>query len=509
MATHVSRDGSRPYTAIGPANGEPLPTTHQIHRPSGIEDINACIGGSGASQSKSAMKNRKKEETLIGALCAWIVEHQIGISVNLLLLLCLTHVSFPRARRHTRKFFELSYYDSTKGLYTQGWDDLYMVAFWLVIFTGLRVAVMDYVLSPFAQLWGIQKKKTRVRFAEQAWLLCYDTPSWSLGMYLMYNSNYWLNLHELWTDFPTREMTGGLKWYYLVQFAFWLQQIVVVNIEERRKDYSQMFTHHIITCFLLFGSYGYYQTKVGNVILCLMDVVDIILPTAKCLKYLGFHTAPDIAFGVFILTWIIARHVLYLTVCWTIHADVPYTMLYGCYDSMSGARTSTDGGNEILRHILQPFRDPGGEVCFNQNIRLSFLGLLLALQSVMLLWLVMILKIAWSVISGNAADDSRSDDEGEAVEDDSQDEKEALAQNHEHAVQRSNHQLATAKRKDMRPKEEEVGVEGLSFAKRRVSPVNSYRKSGSRTSGISIPGHSDRKELLGRIGCDKPTSSGN
>ena len=100
----------------------------------------------------------------------------------------------------------------------------------------------------------------------------------------MYNSAYWLNLHELWTHFPDRSMTQLLKWYYLVQLAFWLQQIVVVNIEERRKDYSQMFAHHIITCFLICGSYSFYQTKVGNAILCLMDVGDIVLPVSKCRK---------------------------------------------------------------------------------------------------------------------------------------------------------------------------------------------------------------------------------
>jgi acyl-CoA-dependent ceramide synthase len=73
-------------------------------------------------------------------------------------------------------------------------------------------------------------------------------------------------------------MGGLLKWYYLVQYAFWLQQILVVNIEERRKDYHQMLTHHIITCGLMFLSYGYHLTKVGNLILCIMDVGDLILP---------------------------------------------------------------------------------------------------------------------------------------------------------------------------------------------------------------------------------------
>lgn len=97
----------------------------------------------------------------------------------------------------------------------------------------------------------------------------------------MYNSGYWFNYHELWVGWPNRELDGLFKWYYLVQFAFWLQQIVVVNIEERRKDYYEMFIHHIITSVLLFTSYGYHQAKVGNTILCLMDVADIFLPVSN------------------------------------------------------------------------------------------------------------------------------------------------------------------------------------------------------------------------------------
>jgi very-long-chain ceramide synthase len=102
--------------------------------------------------------------------------------VNLLLLLCLTHLSFPRARRRTRKFFELSYLDADTGLYNQGWDDFYFVALWICIFTGLRVAVMDYILMPLALMGGIKKKKTQVRFSEQAWLVVYYTVFWPLGM---------------------------------------------------------------------------------------------------------------------------------------------------------------------------------------------------------------------------------------------------------------------------------------------------------------------------------------
>lgn len=87
-----------------------------------------------------------------------------------------------------------------------------------------------------------------------------------------------MNLPQMWAEWPLRDTDWLHKWYYLVQFAFWLQQIVVLHIEERRKDHYQMLAHHIITCSLMAASYAYHLTRVGNVILCMMDFVDILLP---------------------------------------------------------------------------------------------------------------------------------------------------------------------------------------------------------------------------------------
>jgi len=96
----------------------------------------------------------------------------------------------------------------------------------------------------------------------------------------MYHSDFWLSLHGIWEGWPFREADGLFKWYYLVQWAFWVQQILVVNIEEKRKDYVQMFTHHVFTTALMCLSYGYYHMRVGIVILTIMDFVDIILPVS-------------------------------------------------------------------------------------------------------------------------------------------------------------------------------------------------------------------------------------
>ncbi len=105
--------------------------------------------------------------------------------------------------------------------------------------------------------------------------------------------------------------------------------------------------------------------------------------------------------------------------------------------------------------------------------------MLLFLQCITLMWFWMIVKVAIKVVKGEQADDVRSDDEGEYEEE------------------------FEVSDKDLQPIEEEVGVESINL-RGRISSVNKprYTKSVSSSTGVSLPG-SDRKELLGRIGCDK------
>ena len=100
----------------------------------------------------------------------------------------------------------------------------------------------------------------------------------------------------------------------------------------------------------------------------------------------------------------------------------------------------------------------------------------------------MIVKVAVKVLKGGQADDTRSDDEDEdeGIKEENVDTTESLV-----------------KLGNLQPFEEEVGVESLSLNGRRshASQIK-YRKSVSNASGVSI---ADRKQLLGRIGCDKET----
>ncbi|KDN42872.1 LAG1-domain-containing protein [Tilletiaria anomala UBC 951] len=56
-----------------------------------------------------------------------------------------------------------------------------------------------------------------------------------------------------------------------------MHQILVLNLEARRKDCEQMFAHHVIAIALIVSSYITNYHRIGNAILCLMDPSDILL----------------------------------------------------------------------------------------------------------------------------------------------------------------------------------------------------------------------------------------
>jgi acyl-CoA-dependent ceramide synthase len=125
---------------------------------------------------------KRKEQGTWKSLARWFVENQTGLSFNLLALLFLAHAFIPKARAHTHKFFQLCYYNAESGKYGIGIDDVYLILFCIVLFTGLRAGTMEFFLAPLGKFYGITKRKELTRFTEQGWMIVYYSFFWNLGV---------------------------------------------------------------------------------------------------------------------------------------------------------------------------------------------------------------------------------------------------------------------------------------------------------------------------------------
>ncbi|OAA78920.1 TRAM1-like protein & fumonisin [Akanthomyces lecanii RCEF 1005] len=351
--------------------------------------------------------------TKLSEWAQWLEERQISLSFGSMAALLIAHGYTLEADHASRraKLLALASYNPQTGNYAVGRGDLYIVLFFILLLTGLRASAMKLVLSPLATRWGVRRRKDATRFAEQGWMLIYYNVFWPMGMYLYYNSSYFLNMEELWTNWPQREVGGLMKFYTLAQLAFWMQQVLVIHLEQRRKDHWQMLGHHVVTIALIVAEYAYHQTRVGNLIMVLMDVIDLFLPLAKCLKYLGFTWICDVLFGFFVLSWVLARHILFVVTCWSVYHDLPRLTSDACY---RGSAENLQGPFPIpddWTRFIEPFVDPSGVVCFGTNIAYGFLAFLISLQVMMMVWFTFIIKIIVKILQGERAEDVRSDTE--------------------------------------------------------------------------------------------------
>ncbi|KAJ9087414.1 Sphingosine N-acyltransferase lag1 [Entomophthora muscae] len=246
---------------------------------------------------------------------------------------------------------------------------------------------MDVIFVPLIKSRGVKNQIKINKFKEQAFMVCFYVVSWSVGFYLAYHSPYWLDSSQFWIGYPHLEISPGIKRFYLFQIGYWLQQMVYVQIEVRRKDYLNMIVHHIITNMLMVISYYCNFTRMGHIILTLMDFSDIFLSLAKTLNYLKFPILCDATFILFVLSWVPSRHIGFMALVWSIMVD-PF------------------------KYNPDSIWDPANGVFYTETFRVLILTLLLSLQVLMLIWFKMILIILFRIIKGeNLKDDRSSGDE--------------------------------------------------------------------------------------------------
>ena len=190
------------------------------------------------------------------------------------------------------------------------------------------------------------------------------------------------------------------------------------------------------------------------------------------------------AFGIFLATWLVARHMIYNSLCWSIFRDVPEVMPYGCYSGSTGA--ARDPNDLSNWRYIEPFFDQGGIICLDRRTKWVFLSLLLMLQVLSIVWFGMIIKVAYGVLKGGAADDSRSDDDEEETEEEEkeheEDEKRELSRLHD--------QTSDPTHSKGRSSAAEPG---------QIQPEFFQRAGGGR---LRMPRSRDRKKLIGRVGCN-------
>ncbi|CAL9059378.1 unnamed protein product [Musa banksii] len=151
-----------------------------------------------------------------------------------------------------------------------------------------------------------------VKCSESMWKLTYYVTVQIWVLSIIKQEPWSLDTKEYFKGWPNQEMKSSLKLFYMCQCGFYVYSIAaLIAWETRRKDFSIMMSHHVVTSTLIGFSYITRFFRIGTVMLALHDTSDVFLEAAKLFKYSEKEMAASLCFGLFALSWLILRLVYF------------------------------------------------------------------------------------------------------------------------------------------------------------------------------------------------------
>ncbi|KAI0971824.1 TLC domain-containing protein [Xylaria arbuscula] len=368
---------------------------------------------SSAADGKRGSK-RRKARSLLRRFKHFAIKHTWVLPLILLSICGALYAVNPTESNPVSHFIFLSYKlplqsgtdPSTPVQYGKGPWDIAFVTFYTVVLSFTREFIMQEFLRPLARKAGLKSRAKQARFMEQLYTAIYFGFLGPAGMYVMSHTPIWyFNTHAMYEHFPHKTHAADFKFYYLFQAAYWAQQAIVLllGLEERRKDFKELVGHHIVSLALIGLSYRFHFTYMGLAVYITHDISDFFLATSKTLNYID-HWATGPYFFVFMCVWGYLRHYLNLRIIWSLFTEF-----------------KTVGPYELNWETQQYKCD------------ISFvitLALLSSLQALNLFWWFFIVRIAYRFVVYNTADDDRSEAEASEAEEEVEagDEKTSVSQ---------------------------------------------------------------------------------
>lgn len=332
-----------------------------------------------------------------------MIKHTFVLPAFILVLFAAGYALNPTESNILHRFIFLAYPlpqddPSAPIRYGKGKWDMALVLFYTVVLSFTREFIMQEMLRPLARAYKLPKVK-QARFMEQMYTAIYFGVLGPAGLYVMSRTPVWyFNTAGMYEEYPHRSHEGVVKFYYLFQAAYWLQQaiVLVLGMEKPRKDFKELVGHHIVTLGLIGLSYRFHFTYIGIAVYLTHDISDFFLAVSKSLNYVNSPiTTPW--YVIFMGAWIYLRHYINLRIIWSLFTEF-----------------QTVGPFELNWETQQY------KCWISQYITATLLSLLQALN---LFWLFYIVRVAYRIALFNVKEDDRSEDEDDGEEEEEEQRK--------------------------------------------------------------------------------------
>lgn len=213
------------------------------------------------------------------------------------------------------------------------------------------------------------------KFTESAWRCTFYFSAFLYGIWALHDKPWTYDSAFCFINYPHHSISNEVWWYYNFELGFYISLIFSQFFDVKRKDFWQMFIHHIVTVCLLCFSWGCNLHRIGTLVLIIHDFADIPLEGSKIANYIKKPKLANVVFTLFTICWIYSRLGLlpFRVILYSTYYGLDYVEMFPAY------------------------------YIFN--------SLLIALQILHIIWTLLILKIAYNAFFKDGVKDLRESDE--------------------------------------------------------------------------------------------------
>jgi len=153
------------------------------------------------------------------------------------------------------------------------------------------------------------------KFIESLWKFVLYGSLFCYGAAILVGEEYFWNTALCWQGYPMKiwAMKESVYWYYMIELGYYSSCLIYQFFDIKRKDFAQMFIHHVCTVMLIGISFTASMSRIGCCIMLLHDFSDIFLEATKMSKYTHSSNCANVFFVVFAVTFFISRILIFPT----------------------------------------------------------------------------------------------------------------------------------------------------------------------------------------------------
>lgn len=200
-----------------------------------------------------------------------------------------------------------------------------------IVFPFFRSVGKKWAIRVHGKEWEKNNQERVIKFGEYCFRLLYHSALSLYGMWYFADKEWWDpdrgGTKNIFLGHPNHPIEVGMIWYYLLQAAYNVDAVIsllVISFEVKfhpstfpfvscgwsktvRGDFREMFTHHVVTNGLVFGSSYFRFTRVGSMVFLVHDVSDVPVDLSKLANFVKWKTATICCFVLMSIVWFVTR----------------------------------------------------------------------------------------------------------------------------------------------------------------------------------------------------------